>query len=147
MNEATKTVASAPPTDDHEARLLAARKAKEDREAARARKAEEEELLEADLEERFERELNGERGRAFFILATTEGPVVVKRGESVIYKRFEAAKDPNEKALLDLVTPCVVYPDKERFTEILGILKGLPLRLANPLLDLYRGKEVDEAGK
>lgn len=132
-------------------RLIEARKAKEERAATRAKADELLELHVLELEERFERELNGVRGKAFYILVTTEGPIVVKRGESVIYKRFEQSQkgdaQTTEKQLLDLVTPCVVFPDKDRFIEIVTHLKGLPLRLANPLLDLYRGKEVDEAGK
>lgn len=144
MNEATK------PADAIDDRLRAAREAKEAREKTREKAAEALELQLLELEAKYEPEL-GPMGKAFFILTTTMGPVVIKRGDSVVYKRFEALqkadKATTEKSLLDLIVPCLVYPDKDTFIGMVDELKGLPVRLATRLVDLYQGKEVEDAGK
>ncbi len=130
--------------------LAKLREAKAAREDARAKEAEARELLSLQLEERYEAEL-GPRGSMFEIVATLEGPIVVRLGEAVLFKKFKAAyagdKEPTLEDQHSYVYPCVVYPDKAKFLEIIERRPALLGVCANAAATLHLAKEVDARGK
>lgn len=108
-----------------------------------ARDLRELEILE--LEERFVREL-GARGAMFEVVDSVEGPVVVSLGEAVLFKRFSESKMEMEDAA-QFVTPCIVFPSREKFTEIVGRRPVVLTRCATALGTLFGLKREADAGK
>jgi hypothetical protein len=130
---------------DVKEKLAAARASKDAREKMKAEETASRELEVLELEERFEKEL-GPRGSFFEVVETVDGPIVLKLGEAVLHTRFAESKvTPND--IHDYVFPCVAYPTKEKFLEIVGRRPGLALRCANALATLYGAKANAEAGK
>lgn len=127
------------------AKLVAARAAKEAKEAARAEAAAERELEVLELEEDLEKK-HGPRGSYFEIVETAEGPIAVKLGEGVLHTRFAESKvTPTD--IHDYVFPCVVHPSREKYLEIVGRRPAVALRCANALASLYGAKASADAGK
>jgi len=123
---------------------------KEKREEQRRAEAKERRRQALLLEERYEAEL-GARGQDFEIVETIAGPIVIRRGESVLFKKFMAAynggKDPSIEDLHAYVTPCVEHPEREEFLKIVAKHPGIYRACANALADLHVGKERDTKGK
>ena len=130
--------------DNNTLEELRARKAK--RQDAAAKDAEARELATLLLEEKLEAELGGPRGRAFQIIDIAGEPLVaVKPGPSVLVKQLRESKG-NLDDLQRFVVPCLVQPDKTTFAEIVE-RHGLALvRVADALVDLFKG-EADVEGK
>lgn len=107
--------------------------------------------LTEELEDRFSTELNGLIGREFTIVASAEGPIVLRRTESVYFKTFNAAaaekNGPSEMACSKYVTPALLYPDRDTATERFARLPGLLITCANELTRLHQGRVVDLQGK
>lgn len=146
MSEETKPA----PVDDAKALAdLMERKEKRARErekeaAAFARK-------ELELEDKFEEEL-GPRGQEFEIVNVVGyGPIVIRRGEMVLYKRFQATmaggKDPSPEDIHAFVWPCIAYPEKSDFNAIVDKRPHIGMRMANALLALMGAKESSDRGK
>lgn len=140
------TAAMSPPPDDRKARLARARRAAEEREKARLEAAEDRELEVLELEARFTAEL-GERGSQFEIVPTIEGAIVVKLGPSVLQKKFNSAKNTSDADVHDFVSPCVVHPSVERYTEIVDRRPGIAWDCALALQKLFHGKDEAATGK
>lgn len=124
-----------------------AAKAKRDAEAEKERDASELERLE--LEERFEKELNGKRGRAFMIVDASdlgEGCIVLKLGEDVLWNTFSKSK-MNVVDTDAFVVPCVVYPSVDQYRGITKRRAFIADRCASALATLYGVKADVEAGK
>jgi hypothetical protein len=132
---------------DLKEKLAAARKAKEERDAARAAKREEAELAVLELEAKYEKEL-GPRGVDFEIVDTVEGPIVVKLGEAVLHTRFQSKGDKYTDAdVFDYVDPCVVHPSKEKFREMIGRKPVFAVRCASALATLFGAKSDEDNSK
>lgn len=150
MAETPKTETVVAPEDDA-AKLAALMERKEKREREREKQAAAFARKELELADQYEDEL-GPRGQEFEIVNTTsDGPLVIKRGEMVLYKRFQAAmsngKDPSPEDVHAFVWPCVVYPDRQAFNAIVDRRPHVGMRLANALLTLMGAKETSDRGK
>jgi len=148
MSEETKAVA--PVTNDAMKRAemmerkLKREKARDEQLAAFAQK-------ELELEDQFEEEF-GPRGEAFEIVNFQhDGPIAVRRGEPVLFKRFQASmpgdKDPTPEAIYAFVKPCLIYPEKAAFDEIIGKRPQIATRVCNALAVLMGAKEGADRGK
>ncbi len=134
-------------SDDARTKLAAARQRAEERAAARKVEEERLELEVLELEERLEREL-GAKGVMYEVLATSEGPVAVKLGESVLHTRFTATQPKTTDAdVYNFVAPCVAHPSVEKFTEIIGRRPGVAWDAALLLQRLFHAKSEVLAGK
>jgi hypothetical protein len=81
-------------------------------EAAEAKEVEKRRRVERHgLKKRFEKELGGKEGRAFSIIDTIEGFVVVKKGPGVLLKQLRA--DVNPDSIDAFFSEVIVHPDKE----------------------------------
>lgn len=133
------------------ARVAELRAKKAEREAARAAKAEADELVELELEEKYTKECAGDRGTVFEILDTPDGHVVVKIGEWVDYKRFTTGKQVNGAPIPeDIVTfalASLVYPTREKFLAINNKFGGVAARCANALVMMHQGRRKEDEGK
>lgn len=125
--------------------------AKEKREQKREQEVNLRKLETLELEERFESELGGPIKKYFDILETSEGPVVLKLGEAVLFKTFKGKLASKSDASLEdmhaFVFPCVVHPSKDRFLEITGRFPGFLVLCMSALLALYQGGELSTQGK
>lgn len=129
--------------------LAEAKKRKADRDAVKDVELKKRELDILLLEEKFESEL-GARGRMFEIVDAPESPVVLKLGNSVVYKRFRAAVEEGKaslEAMSQYVFPSVVYPDKSVFTEIADARPQVLYRCADALTTLFGAKEENTRSK
>jgi len=144
---ASTPAAAAPAPDVSPAeRVAKLREAKEKREKERADRAEQLELEELELEERLERE-HGERGKAFEIVSTIDGPVAVKLGDSSQHKRITKAKEITDKEIHAFVFPNVVHPSKEKYLELVARRPEIAGRCGHALFALFGAKEKDDQGK
>jgi len=132
-------------------RLAELRSKKAEREKARAAKAEGDELVELELEEKYSKECGGDRGVVFEILDTPDGHIVVKLGEWIDYKKFTTGKQVNGTPLPeDIITFALanlVYPTREKFLAINNKFGGVAPRCANALVTMHQGRRKDEEGK
>lgn len=133
---------------DKKARLAELRKAAEKREAERAEARENAELERLELEEKFEKEL-GPKGQAWALVDASdngEGFIVVKLGEEVLWKQYQASK-MTDADTYNFVFPSVMHPSRERYTEITTRRPFLANRTANALATLFGVKLRTEEGK
>lgn len=149
MSEETKT--AAPTATDDAKRLAELLERKQKREKARDEQTAAFARKELELEDQFEEEL-GPRGEAFEIVNTPhDGPIAIRRGEPVLFKRFQASmpgdKDPTPEALHAFVSPCLIYPEKAVFNDIVGKRPQITMRMANALCTLMGAKESSDRGK
>ncbi len=136
-------------SDDIKTKLKAAREAKAARLEAKAEADDALELQFLELEEKFEKDLSGPRGSKFEILDLRdlcEGFVVVRLGESVLYKRFKNSKMTDDDAR-ELVLPCVVYPTVDEFKALLLRRDAVLGRVANAAGTLHGLNLKAETGK
>jgi hypothetical protein len=130
-------------------RLSAKRADAAKREVARQAERDAAELAKLELEERFEKELNGRRGQAFEIVDVSdlgEGHIIVKLGEDVLFNAFKASK-MNVVDIDAFVTPCVVYPSIDQYRQTVKRRSFIADRCANALGTLYGLKAESDAGK
>lgn len=156
MNEpkiASPTVAQ--PTGGHidpKARLAELEKRKMDRQAKAESEKLEEDLEWAELRERFEAEL-GPQGVAFEMIDASpvnEGIFVVKLGEAVLHKRFEATQSKGKTTpedFADFARPCIVHPSADAFNVAIGRRPEIVARCVAALLTLYGANRGDTRGK
>lgn len=147
MNESTKApVTSESPKpktpEDERAELLLAKEKLEKVRAEKARKMKDEVLK---LELRFEGEI-GARGDQFEIVETVEGPIAVRLGEGILHQRFTKS-EVTEVDVNDFVYPCVIYPAKEKYSEIALRRPDIANRCAHALMGLYGSRHKTDAGK
>lgn len=132
-------------------RLAELRQKKAKKEAAREDRAAADELVELELEEKFEKELGGERGVVFEIIGTPDGHVVVKLGEWVAYKRFTLAKRVNDlptpEDIISFVESNRVYPDREKFMAIVNKYGAVATRCASAITTMHQGRRKEDEGK
>jgi hypothetical protein len=124
--------------------------------AARAKRelAEEDRKLDAEfarleLVERFERELGGREGQQFAIHDATdvgEGLFVVKLAPAIVWKTYWDSK-MTDVDRCDLITPCIVHPDKETYLAARGRRQGIDAELTNLLAKLNGLKAKGLEGK
>lgn len=137
--------------DDIKARLAAARAAKTSLDNVAKDEAERRELVLLELEIRLSGEL-GPRGDAFEIIdGGAEGPIAVKLGDLVVFKRFQASilgdKQLTPEIAFDYVAPCLAFPSKDVFAGIFMRRPGLATRCATALQHLFNGQENSERSK
>lgn len=133
-------------------RLAAAKAKKADRTVARSAEDEARELAILELENRLEDEGKGPRGVNFEIVdGGSEGPIAVRLGEMVLYKRFTSTmkgdKEPTHEDLAAYVTPCVIHPERGKFLAAIDRRPVLLMRCANALTTLFGAKDEDARGK
>lgn len=150
MTTDTTNTASAPLTIAQ--RLAAAKEKKAARVLETEKLSELQELKLLELENRLEDEGKGPKGTNFEIVdGGAEGPIAVRLGELVLYRRFTATmkgdKEPTHEDLFAYVAPCVLFPDKEAFKGIAERKPVLVMRCANALTTLFGAKDEDARGK
>lgn len=138
-------------TAEKKARLLAARDAQK---AAEETEREDHEVQFMELEDQFEAELGGPRGKAFEIIdanAVGCGFLVVKLIAGIAFKRFRDAinnpKTDHDKAIFDFVFPAVVYPSQDTFKKINVDRPQVTNRCSDALIALFGAKDADQMGK
>jgi hypothetical protein len=132
---------------DAKLRLEELRANKATRDAKASEEADARELAILELEEKYTSEL-GKRGRYFEIVETPEGPIVVKLGEGVLFKRLRDKKgEPTSDDIQQFVAPCVVHPDKTTFSKMVEGRFGILTRCSDALLCLYRGEDTHRSGE
>ncbi len=141
-------------SDDRETRLARARAELAELEAARVEReaalSEQEELESAERAVRDAKALaaaekeHGRAGKSLAAVETPRGLVIVKRAAPIVFRRFQDQGKYESDALRDLVKPCVVYPDKGAFDQLLEEFPGLLVPLSNAVCELagVRAKEV-----
>ena len=136
--------------DPIDAELEQLRTAKAERTKARALERKKFELEWLKLEAKFEAEL-GPMGQKFELIDCTDigcGIVAVKRGETVVYKRFVTTKEKDEKAIEEYVLPCIVHPTPAEFQAIINTQAPEVLgRCATAVHRLFGAKSDDDRGK
>ncbi len=90
-------------------------------------------------------ELEQEHGaKRLLALETSQGMIVVRRPNNMLYKRFRDQGDAKTKDLEKLVRPCILHPDLGRFDNMVDEEPALLDRCANAVVKLagFRAKEV-----
>ena len=128
-----------------EERLAAARKAKADRDTKAEATRQLHELKELELEEQYTL-AGGGRGVDFEIVATPGGPIVLKLGKSVLFKRLQASKI-NFPDVFQFAIDQVDYPEREEATAIFDKYRGAVTRCSDALVALHRGEAQSAQGK
>lgn len=75
-----------------------------------------------------------------------EEPVAIKLGETVVHKRFAASK-MTDVDVFDYVSPSIVYPSKEAFSELCHRRGAVAGRVGTALAALHGVKMGDDAKK
>lgn len=133
-------------------RVAEMREAKAKRAEEAEAKALSDELVEGELELKFEKDLAGTRGVAFEIIGTPDGFIVVKLGEWVHYKRFMASKRdasgiPLAEDMVTFALANLVYPDREKFLAITNRYGAVATRCSNAIAAMHQGRNKDDEGK
>lgn len=136
--------------EDPKARLARLRDARAKREAQYDEEQEKRQLAILELEDKLSTEL-GVRGEAFEIVdGGPDGPIALKLGEPVLYKKYRAKvrldKDTQED-LIAFVRPCVCFPTIDLFDQITGRRPLLLDKLGGVLSKLFGGWEDQAQGK
>jgi len=88
------------------------------------------ELERAELIDSFEAD-HGPVGRGIAVFEVPDGSiVVVKKPASATYRKFVDSKSQSSEAAAAFVKPCVVYPAKERWVELLDEYPAILARVA-----------------
>lgn len=136
---------------DLKERLAQLEEAKAKREAAHETARLEHRVKELELEDQFEKEI-GKRGVEFeIVVSDADGPIVVRRVEEVLYKRFMKAVDSEKGATNEdyyaYVAPGIAHPAKDAFDKIVAARPHVSQRCANAMLTLHGAKQVKDSGK
>jgi hypothetical protein len=138
------------PPEEVEARLAELRKASDLREAAEIEQRKRRELAILELEDRLTREL-GRRGEDFEIIdGGPVGPLAVRLGEGVTWKRYRAkvrADEDTQEDMIAFVSACMAYPDAATFREACNSRPFLWDRCADQLIKLFGAWEGKKKGK
>lgn len=131
---------------------VAARRAREDAARPKAtlaetRRAIEREKVRAELDEKYG---DGALGRDYALLDTQKGLVAVARAKGPAFKAFQerTAKDGYlDRHVQELVTACVVHPEKGQYDALIRECPGVPAILAGMIYDLAKGHAREVEGK
>lgn len=114
--------------------------------AALELKAAELALADAEARDAMEAE-HGPLGQKIADYETPMGVIIVKRPDSLIFKRFVDGGKSGQDAALQLVRPCVVHPSKQTFDVITDELPGVVGPLANLVATLAGVRVRETEGK
>lgn len=93
----------------------------------------------------------GPEGRAFKVIRTDLGAVIVKRSTAAAFKMFQdlrARENPKVHQLSDQLTrPCLLHPSKDRFDEMLKEQPHILIRCTNAIAELAGVRAEEVAGK
>jgi hypothetical protein len=129
-------------------KLARAREAKAARDEKRRARGEALELEALELEERFETELGGPRGVKFEIVSNDLGNFLIRRGEFVAHKRFNAkGKDVTEEDVFQLVLPAIAFPERESAQATFREHAGIAWDCVVAMQAMYRAKRGADQGK
>jgi putative sterol carrier protein len=139
-------------SNDLASRLADARARKQERQQASEQKAEALELACLELEDKLIADGLGDPGVDFVVMATSEGPLALKRGTMAAYKAFMNGKrnangDPSLADVEAFVRAAVVVPDAPTFNAWTEKRAGLPTICAAALADLYVGSAENTSKK
>lgn len=138
------------PPADLDARLAAANELLDADDEKRVAVQQLRELAIKELDVKLRAEL-GVRGEDFEIVdGGPEGPLAVKLGPTVLYKRWKdlvKREKDTDADLFSFVAPCVAFPDRETFAAIVGKRIHLLTKCGDALLRLYGGWEEKRQGK
>jgi hypothetical protein len=90
---------------------------------------------------------HGEQGRDIGCLDTPGGVVIVKRPHMATFRKFQDKPDTKSKDVLDLVTPCVVYPPKADFGALLEKYPAVLVRAGDVVCGLAGARSKELSGK
>lgn len=134
-------------------KLEALRAAKARRAAADRAEDEGAEVELLELEERFTAS-HGRRGKRWDLVRTTQGPIVLVRGDSMLVKQFRVGLDDAGKDGLDpfpvtfaFVVQQVAHPSAELAGARFNEMQGLAVRCQDILIALHRGEDSTQAAK
>lgn len=136
-------------TESREARRARLYQEEAKREEKRQSAIEDRKLDRLELVSALERETNGVEGQEFAILDTGvagEGFFVVRRGASVLFKRYLDSK-MNDADRFDFVLPHIPTDDAERFKDAVGKRPGIAIQLVNLLAGIYGVVTEADKGK
>lgn len=114
---------------------------------AETRRALERERVRAELDEKYG---DGGLGRDYALLDTQKGLVAVSRPKGPAFKAFQEriAKDGYaDRHVQELVTPCVVHPERGEYDALIRECPGVPAMLAGLIYDLAKGHAQEVSGK
>lgn len=96
-------------------------------------------------------ETHGLPGKDFAVLDTTAGPIALKPGLTVYWKKYLAKVpdkgQPTHEDAYAYVAPCVIHPSRDDFDKILETRPAIVQQCANVLTDLYQGKDLSKRPK
>lgn len=144
-------------SQDLESRLAAARAKLEERNRVKAAagasdallnevERAEREVLDADAIDAAEAKL-GKQGKAFAVIVTDLGAVIVKRAPAPTYKKFQDEGDYKFLALEKLVFPLVEHPDRTTFERMIDEQPHILVRCGNAVGELAGVRSEAQAGK
>ncbi len=140
-------------SDDIQARLAAAKAKKAEIEAKRNRVSAEEQLAKLErecAEQEALAELEDAKGKVGSHLAVVEtemGMIVVERPHVANFRKFQDAGKFTAEALEKLARPCVVYPDKAKFDQIITEYPGVLIATADAVVELAGARKREQTGK
>lgn len=124
--------------------------AKADREAARALA---DEVAAEELAARNEAAISqaecdhGQVGKLITVVDTDLGVIILRRANSLLFKRFQDSGKTTTADCDKLVRPCLVYPDAAMFDRIIDELPATMIRLANAVSVLAGVRTEEATGK
>jgi hypothetical protein len=119
----------------------------------------EQECAEQELLEREERALRDEAaiaaaeaqhgpvGKRLAVVQTTEGVIIVKRPNPLVFKRYQDEGNHKSEAVDKLVRPCLVYPTKTEFDRICEEQPATLVRVGSHVVALAGFRQEEAAGK
>jgi len=90
---------------------------------------------------------HGPLGKAIRRVNTSEGMIVVKKPNHVLFQKYQDKGATDTEALQKLVRPCLVYPDKASFDRICEEAPASLLKCANAVCALAGIGREEIAGK
>ncbi len=91
--------------------------------------------------------VHGALDRQLARVQTTEGMIVVKKPNHLLFKRYQDKGTTDTVALEQLVRPCLVYPSKAHFDALLEEVPAALMRCANAVCKLAGFGRDEISGK
>lgn len=134
-------------TENKMSPLEAARAAKAQREKDAQVRRDNAELACLNLEEKLTATC-GEQGIDFEVVVAPDGtPIGLKRGDALVFQRFQKEGDLGEKAVDQFVTPCLEGISPEDYRSTVSKFPVVAIRCATALSSLFGSKSSDDLGK
>lgn len=92
-------------------------------------------------------EAHGAIGEKIAIVSTSMGPVILKRSNPVLFKKFMDAGKTTMDAYDKLVRPCIVYPDIKTYDRIAEELPAVTVECADKVSELAGFRAKERSGK